>query len=74
MGYLKNINLKDIFFGNLNSLLKLEQAIAEPRLKVCYQCPSRKFKLLNGGVCKHCGCPVKAKATIRKEVCPEGKW
>lgn len=39
------------------------------RLKICAGCP-----LYTNGKCAKCGCFLEAKARIKYEQCPEGKW
>jgi hypothetical protein len=45
-------------------------------MAICKGCehftgPSKYF---SGGSCKKCGCSFKAKASMRTERCPLGKW
>ncbi len=39
------------------------------RKNICIQCDKYDF-----GVCNACGCFLAAKASLRGEECPEGKW
>ncbi|HEY5312975.1 MAG TPA: DUF6171 family protein, partial [Pirellulales bacterium] len=43
--------------------------LAAARLKICQDCDQYR-----GGKCRACGCHLAAKAAIRRERCPLGKW
>lgn len=43
------------------------------RLQICEACDD-KTKVVNGYVCSHCGCFIKAKVRAKDEVCPLNKW
>jgi len=75
------MNVLKLLLGPLNKLKYIIQGwyywamdinghISRPRMKVCNK-PCDENKL---GVCKICGCVLKAKTRIKKEVCPLEKW
>jgi hypothetical protein len=39
------------------------------RRKICVRCPLRRQ-----GLCRACGCIIKAKTMVRGEACPKGRW
>lgn len=55
--------------------------VYKSRLKICWHCPAAKPMISAGVViigkkdrCGKCDCIIKAKAAIRGESCPIGKW
>lgn len=55
-----------------------EKALAEKRLAICGECPSRN-EVIKGSdffvLCGECGCPLEAKShSPRKGACDLGKW
>ena len=70
----------NIIQGNINALFPNEEtkALAEPRLKICYNCSNCKELLRIGNkvanYCTLCKCPVESKTTIIDEKCPIDKW
>lgn len=59
--------LSDLMHGKKVATSKEEY---EMRMKICGDCPWN----LKQGQCISCGCNIIAKASIRGEFCPEGKW
>lgn len=54
-----------------------QQAVAEERLSVCDQCPSKEFKaLIMTYTCAECGCPLSKKiyTPVGPSGCPLNKW
>jgi hypothetical protein len=55
-----------------------ETQLAEKRLAICAECPSRKETVSIAGywvLCGECGCPLEAKAhSPKKGACDLGKW
>lgn len=51
-----------------------QKEMADDRLKICAECPSRK-KLLGVDMCEECGCPLTKKIfTNTPNPCPLEKW
>ena len=65
--------IKHIIIGWVRKLLGLEQDLANIRLAICSQCPSR-IKTSLGDACKECGCILDAKARVEDEKCDMNKW
>lgn len=58
------------YFKDKLGLLSPEiKELAEARLRLCNVCPNNVFN-----VCKLCGCPVKKKARVLLETCPDNRW
>ena len=65
--------IKHIIIGWIRKLFGLEQDLANIRLAICSQCPSRISTSL-GYACKECGCILDAKARVEDEECDMNKW
>ena len=65
--------IKHIIIGWFRKLLGLEQDLANIRLAICSQCPSR-IKTSLGYACKECGCVLDAKTRVEDEHCDLDKW
>lgn len=56
------------FFLDIISDIRYKD-IFEERYKICLFCCDN-----HSGICKHCGCVIKAKTKAEDEECPLGKW
>jgi hypothetical protein len=56
------------FFVDLVSDIRYKKEFDE-RYEICKQCEDNRH-----GICKHCGCVLKAKTKAEDEACPIGKW
>lgn len=56
------------FILDLFSDIRYHKEFTE-RMEVCKQCEDNM-----AGICKHCGCILKAKTKAEDEECPTGKW
>ena len=65
--------IKHIIIGWIRKLFGLEQDLADTRLDICNQCPSRVNTSL-GHACKECGCILDAKVRVIDEECDMNKW
>lgn len=68
------IKIKHIIKGTYNNIFKKEQELSRSRLVKCYLCKDKKYLFGLGFICKHCGCVLKSKTTVKDEKCPAGKW
>lgn len=57
------------YIAQLDEEIKSEAILYENRLDTCKVCDS----LING-MCKHCGCFVEMRASIKHNSCPNKKW
>lgn len=48
-----------------------DRQLIESRLSICNGCPAFNKRLAK---CKHCGCFMKLKTTLKGASCPIGKW
>lgn len=55
-------------------MLRVSDACAADRLRVCAGCPSVKIVPVFGEVCGECGCFMRVKAKLAAVECPIGKW
>lgn len=65
-----------------------DKEMAKARLAICVVCPHAKEQWLTSFIddilqkdelgsgigCKLCGCPINAKALVKKEKCPDNRW
>ena len=65
--------IKHIIIGWFRKLFGIDQDLANIRLAICRQCPSRTYTSL-GYACKECGCILDAKARVEDEKCDMNKW
>ena len=65
--------IKHIIIGWFRKLFGLEQVLADIRLAICNQCPS-KINTSLGHACKECGCILDAKTRVIDEKCDMNKW
>ena len=63
--------LKEIIDGWYNDANPTPEilAMAEPRAKICSECPENIFN-----ICKSCGCPLSKKTKSPTSKCPKNKW
>lgn len=66
--------IKHIIKGTYNNIFNKEQELSRSRLIKCYLCKDKKYLFGLGFICKHCGCVLKSKTTVKDEKCPAGKW
>lgn len=67
------MKIKNIIEGWYRRLFKPLNEHEQRRLQICEACDD-KTKVVNGYVCSHCGCFIKAKVRAKDEVCPLNKW
>ena len=65
--------IKHIIIGWVRKWLGLDQDLANIRLAICGQCPSRIHTSL-GDACDECGCILDAKTRVGDEKCDMNKW
>lgn len=68
------VNVRYIFEGWLNMIMDVFSDIKyakefNERLAICHKCDRNSF-----GICRECGCVVKAKTKVEDCECPIGKW
>ena len=61
--------VKAIVTGHMYMVFGINEELGKKRQKVCKPCQHKE-----GGVCKICGCNIKAKTLLPAETCPRGKW
>lgn len=50
---------------------RTDEELQAARMEVCKQCPSLSKA---GNRCRHCGCFMDLKTTLKRAKCPIGKW
>ena len=68
------MKIKHIIVGTYNNIFNKEQELSKSRLTKCYLCKDKKYIYQLGFICKHCGCILKSKTTVKDAKCPVGKW
>lgn len=64
---------KHIVQGNVRAIRRVKCEFTDDRIRTCWEC-EQIYWLGRSAWCKICKCYLPAKARVKEEKCPLGKW